>query len=309
MKTKKALLITGVTALVASLTVGLMACDIGGKNTGSKTEVNTKDVYAVSALSGVNYLSATEKGGAAEGQTPATARPVSVTDEDVYGIKDCLTMFDNVISGGGIQQTVEKNTDAEGEYADYKFVMTITVPGNETVKMYYNEVEAKTEREIEDGEEEVEVSTTLRGIMVFAGAEYEVSGEHKVETEGNEKEESVEFTTKSKDNPLNYVKIKQSVEEENGESEIEYEYEIYENGKKVREFELEIENENGKTEISLDVKTNGVQGKTKYKIVKGEKDGEFTIKYTVNAAKNNIKAERTETGYKFTYGNGYSEVI
>ena len=32
MKTKKALLITGVTALVASLTVGLMACDIGGKN-------------------------------------------------------------------------------------------------------------------------------------------------------------------------------------------------------------------------------------------------------------------------------------
>ena len=161
MKTKKALLITGVTALVASLTVGLMACDIGGKNTGSKIEVNTKDVYAVSALSGVNYLSATEKGGAAEGQTPATARPESVTDEDVYGIKDCLTMFDNVISGGGIQQTVEKNTDAEGEYADYKFVMTITVPGKETVKMYYNEVETKTEREIEDGEEEVEVSTTL----------------------------------------------------------------------------------------------------------------------------------------------------
>ena len=105
------------------------------------------------------------------------------------------------------------------------------------------------------------------------------------------------------------MKIKQSVEEENGESEIEYEYEIYENGKKVREFELEIENENGKTEISLDVKTNGVQGKTKYKIVKGEKDGEFTIKYTVNAAKNNIKAERTETGYRFTYGNGYSEEV
>ena len=36
-------------------------------------------------------------------------------------------------------------------------------------------------------------------------------------------------------------------EVENGAQEVEYEYEIYENGEKAREFKLEIEDENGKS--------------------------------------------------------------
>lgn len=87
--------------------------------------------------------------------------------------------------------------------------------------------------------------------MVFGDQKFDVTGKKEIETEGNEKETSIEFTTKSKANPLNYVKIKQSVEVENGAQEVEYEYEIYENGEKVREFKLEIEDENGKTEVTF----------------------------------------------------------
>lgn len=305
---KKIISIVCALALIGTMTAALTACDVkGGGGNAAKVKVNAKDVYALSALTGAEYLGQTESGatGAAE-----TTRPGVITDADVSGIKDCLNMFDDIISGGGITQTVEKNEDVEGLYKDYPFVMTVTV-GNTgiTAKMYYKEVNTVTETEIDDGEEETEVSTTLSGVMVFDGKEFEVSGKKEIETEGNEKETSIEFTTKSKANPLNYVKIKQSVEVENGAQEIEYEYEIYENGEKVREFKLEVEDENGKTEVSFKMEIENVPEETEYKIIKGDVDGKFKIKYEKGKEKGVINVESVEGGYKLTYNNGYSEVI
>ena len=305
---KKIISIVCALALIGTMTAALTACDVkGGGGNAAKVKVNANDVYALSALTGAEYLDQTESGatGAAE-----TTRPGVITDADVSGIKDCLNMFDDIISGGGITQTVEKNEDVEGLYKDYPFVMTVTV-GNTgiTAKMYYKEVNTVTETEIDDGEEETEVSTTLSGVMVFDDKEFEVSGKKEIETEGNEKETSIEFTTKSKANPLNYVKIKQSVEVENGAQEVEYEYEIYENGEKVREFKLEIEDENGKTEVSFKMEIENVPEETEYKIIKGDVDGKFKIKYEKGKEKGFITVEAVEGGYKLTYNNGYSEVI
>lgn len=305
---KKIISIVCALALIGTMTAALTACDVkGGGGNAEKVKVNANDVYALSALTGAEYLDQTESGatGAAE-----TTRPGVITDADVSGIKDCLNMFDDIISGGGITQTVEKNEDVEGLYKDYPFVMTVTV-GNTgiTAKMYYKEVNTVTETEIDDGEEETEVSTTLSGVMVFDDKEFEVSGKKEIETEGNEKETSIEFTTKSKANPLNYVKIKQSVEVENGAQEVEYEYEIYENGEKAREFKLEIEDENGKTEVSFKMEIENVPEETEYKIIKGDVDGKFKIKYEKGKEKGFITVEAVEGGYKLTYNNGYFEVI
>lgn len=305
---KKIISIVCALALIGTMTAALTACDIkGGGGNAAKVKVNANDVYALSALTGAEYLDQTESGatGAAE-----TTRPGVITDADVSGIKDCLNMFDDVISGGGITQTVEKNEDVEGLYKDYPFVMTVTV-GNTgiTAKMYYKEVNTVTETEIDDGVEETEVSTTLSGVMVFDDKEFEVSGKKEIETEGDEKETSIEFTTKSKANPLNYVKIKQSVEVENGAQEVEYEYEIYENGEKVREFKLEIEDENGKTEVTFKMEIENAPEETEYKIIKGDVDGKFKIKYEKGKEKGFITVEAVEGGYKLTYNNGYSEVI
>lgn len=305
---KKILSIVCALALIGTMTAALTACDVkGGGGNAEKVKVDANDVYALSALTGAEYLDQTESGatGAAE-----TTRPGVITDADVSGIKDCLNMFDDIISGGGITQTVEKNEDVEGLYKDYPFVMTVTV-GNTgiTAKMYYKEVNTVTETEIDDGEEETEVSTTLSGVMVFDDKEFEVSGKKEIETEGNEKETSIEFTTKSKANPLNYVKIKQSVEVENGAQEVEYEYEIYENGEKAREFKLEVEDENGKTEVSFKMEIENAPEETEYKIIKGDVDGKFKIKYEKGKEKGFITVEAVEGGYKLTYNNGYFEVI
>lgn len=305
---KKILSIVCALALIGTMTAALTACDVkGGGGNAAKVKVNANDVYALSALTGAEYLAQTESGatGAAE-----TTRPGVITDADVSGIKDCLNMFDDILAGGGISQNVAENTDKDGEFKDYPFVMTVTV-GNTgiTAKMYYKEVNTVTKTEIDDGEEETEVSTTLSGVMVFDDKEFEVSGKKEIETEGNEKETSIEFTTKSKTNPLNYVKIKQSVEVENGAQEVEYEYEIYENGEKVREFKLEIEDENGKTEVSFKMEIENVPEETEYKIIKGDVDGKFKIKYEKGKEKGFITVEAVEGGYKLTYNNGYFEVI
>lgn len=305
---KKIISIVCALALIGTMTAALTACDVkGGGGNAAKVKVNANDVYALSALTGAEYLDQTESGatGAAE-----TTRPGVITDADVSGIKDCLNMFDDIISGGGITQTVEKNEDVEGLYKDYPFVMTVTV-GNTgiTAKMYYKEVNTVTETEIDDGEEETEVSTTLSGVMVFGDQKFDVTGKKEIETEGNEKETSIEFTTKSQTNPLNYVKIKQSVEVENGAQEVEYEYEIYENGEKAREFKLEVEDENGKTEVTFKMEIENAPEETEYKIIKGDVDGKFKIKYEKGKEKGFITVESVEGGYKLTYNNGYFEVI
>ena len=304
---KKIISIVCALALIGTMTAALTACDVKGGGNAAKVKVNANDVYALSALTGAEYLDQTESGatGAAE-----TTRPGVITDADVSGIKDCLNMFDDILAGGGISQNVAENTDKDGEFKDYPFVMTVTV-GNTgiTAKMYYKEVNTVTETEIDDGEEETEVSTTLSGVMVFDGKEFEVSGKKEIETEGDEKETSIKFTTKSTTNPLNYVKIKQSVEVENGAQEVEYEYEIYENGEKAREFKLEIEDENGKTEVSFKMEIENVPEETEYKIIKGDVDGKFKIKYEKGKEKGFITVESVEGGYKLTYNNGYSEVI
>lgn len=305
---KKIISIVCALALIGTMTAALTACDVkGGGGNAEKVKVNAKDVYALSALTGAEYLDQTESGatGAA-----ATTRPGVITDADVSGIKDCLNMFDDILAGGGISQNVAENTDKDGEFKDYPFVMTVTV-GNTgiTAKMYYKEVNTVTETEIDDGEEETEVSTTLSGVMVFGDQKFDVTGKKEIETEGNEKETSIEFTTKSQENPLNYVKIKQSVEVENGAQEVEYEYEIYENGEKAREFKLEIEDENGKTEVSFKMEIENAPEETEYKIIKGDVDGKFKIKYEKGKEKGFITVEAVEGGYKLTYNNGYSEVI
>lgn len=305
---KKIISIVCALALIGTMTAALTACDVkGGGGNAAKVKVNANDVYALSALTGAEYLAQTESGatGAAE-----TTRPGVITDADVSGIKDCLNMFDDILAGGGISQNVAENTDKDGEFKDYPFVMTVTV-GNTgiTAKMYYKEVNTVTETEIDDGEEETEVSTTLSGVMVFGDQKFDVTGKKEIETEGNEKETSIEFTTKSQTNRDNYVKIKQSVEVENGAQEVEYEYEIYENDEKVREFKLEIEDENGKTEVTFKMEIENAPEETEYKIIKGDVDGKFKIKYEKGKVKGFITVEAVEGGYKLTYNNGYSEVI
>lgn len=307
-KRNKLFAIIGSLTLAAALSFGIVGCKDGKGNSGGNA-ASSKDVYAVSALSGAAYLANTSGVSAfsALAAETATERPAEYTDEAVRDVRNCLSMFDSVISGGGINHTIEKNTETEGEYAEYGFVMTVNA-GGQTVKMYYDELftESGVEIDDEDGTEEYEESTILGGVLVYGEEVFRVDGKREVEKEDGESEFSIEFVTKKDD--ANFVKVCYESEREDGESEISYEYEIYSNGVKVTETELSIEEENGKTEIKFELEARGA-GATEYKIVKKDGSGKFDIKREANGRKSYITAEKTANGYVFTYSNGYTETV
>lgn len=289
----------------------------GCGNKSGDNQMSFKDVYAMSAVSGVEYLM-TQNGGTAtayslnsalyagDGFASAT-RPASVSDEVVTGIKDCLVMFEGILESG-INQSIQKNTDEA--FAGYSHVMTISFPGAsaaQTFKMYYNEVATETDVEIDDGEEEIEVSTTLEGIMVAGDMQFDVKGVHEVETEGDEVETEIEFTTFSRENPRDFVKVSQSAED----GEVEYEYEIYKDGKKIQELEVEVERKNKRTEFEFSFKDKSgvVTEKNKYKIEKRDSSDTFEIKAVSGEAESKIIAKRVTGGYEFKYTNGYTETV
>lgn len=332
MKTKRLITVALGVLTCAALAVGLAAC--GKVPSGSGGErLTSKDVYALSAVSSVSYLQGVEavqaKAAAAtrpmsmaiavegEGDIQA-ARPGTLTDADVEGVGDCLKMFEDILAGGEVSQTTAANPETEGEVGAYAYVMTISIPsvsGNISLKMYYNETNIEIETDDDDDDdddgddagEEIEISSTLEGIIISGEDQFEISGKKEIETEDGETEMSIEFTTKSKANPLNYITVSQSVEED----ELEYEYKIYENGKKVLDVELEIENDDDGLEVEFQLKeiSNGSAQKTRYKITKDGDDDAFKVKFSVDGTTDSFKVEKEDDGYKFIYSNGYVETV
>ena len=306
--------------LIAAISFGVVAC--AGPNEKAQTKtVASKDVYALSAVAGANYLSRLNEGAAPQGKeggtlavdvyavtkTDVNERPVEYSDESVADIKNCLAMFDAVLESG-ISHTIEKNKEVDGDFADYNFIMSVTA-GDFSAKVYFDELytESKTEIDEEDGTEEFEESTYLSGVILYGDEVFDVTGKREVENEDGESEYSIEFVTKKDDK--NYVKVSYESETERNEAETSYEYEIVADGKKVSETELSIETENGKTEIKFELENKSAEGKTEYKIVKKDDSDKFEIKAEFNGKKSYITVEAADGRYTFTYSNGYKETF
>lgn len=269
-KIKNLKLIAIIAVLTLCLPFALMLTACG--ETKKQANTNSKEMYALSAMSSAIYLQQEQKqisvvkSMKALGLTQAqTDKPANITDKDLKGIESCLTMFGDVIKNNGYTQTVEKNTDSSEELKKYNFVMTISIPhlsNTNTFKLYYDEIATETQVEIEDEETETETSTTLEGVLIANEIHFRVEGKKTIETEDNNTEYSIEFKTYFDEN--NYVVVEQSSEN----NEFEYEYEIYENGVKVQEIEIEFEKENNKTELEFELVNinSGVKEKTIYKI-------------------------------------------
>ena len=303
-KTKKSkfIAIIAVIALCLPLALLLTAC------AGTKKQVNTnsKEMYALSAMSSAIYLqheqeqtSSVKSMKAVKLAQTQADKPANITDEDLAGTESCLTMFGDVIKNNGFTQIVEKNTNLSEELGKYNFVMTISIPNlsnTNTYKLYYDEIATETQVEIEDEETETEISTTLEGVLIANETHFKVEGKKTIETEGNSTEYSIEFKTYLDEN--NYVVVEQSSEN----NELEYEYEIYKNGVKVQKIEIEFEKENNKTELEFKLVniTSGIKEKTIYKI-KSKDDQLFEISLNKNGAIQTFQAKIVEGKINFIF--------
>lgn len=297
------------TLIVSGVMCVPMAFGIAGCNKKDKNiNIVAKDVYALSAVSGATYLKEMENSTSLTSKITATTRPAHFSDADTNNLKNSIQMFNQILLDDTLTQQTTLTPETDPYFGTYNFVMNISVPntngGVDEFKMYYNETETKTNKEIEDASLEVEVSTKLEGIMVVSDDVFDVYGEREFETEGNESESSIEFTTKSKTNPNNFIKISQEVEN----NEVEFEYEIYKGGIKVSESEFEVEQEKNHTVVELEFK-NSNQNKATYKLIKGNNSNEFNVTYKNGATTDTLKIVMLENAFEFTYSNGFTEII
>lgn len=303
-KFSKLLTVLSALALSAALTFGAVACS-GNKDDKKSQAPSTsaQDVYATSALSGASYLSAS--GASSVGRASAAVNSASIEinapafnfEGVAPKIKDGLELVDSLLAGN-VSEKIEINTEKDGEFAAYTYLMTVTVDGKEVARMYFNETSTKTETEKDDDdyESKTETSTTLEGVIVKGDKKFEVVGKKELEVEGDEKEFSVEFRTKADEN--NYVEFSYESEKDENSFETSYTVKIVRNGKVLQETELEYETENGKTEVELSFKAfKGI----KFKVSKDDvNDNVFRLSYIIGESSFNVTVTKTETGYKFT---------
>ncbi len=310
-------------AIAMVFTTILLMLSCGAEDDASASLSNTRDVYAMSALSSVAYLSDEDINvqltslGAIAVSAP-NQRPDGISDEDVNGIENCISMFDGIIASGGIDQSVSENDSDDENLSAYKYKMIISLPngsgGSTVCELYFNELKTDTKTELDDGEKEIEVSTTFEGVAVFGEELFVVRGEREVETEGKETEYSLEFRTyKNKGGSAieaderNFVCISQSIEND----EIEYEYEFFKNGKKVQEIELEYEEGVFGAEIEFQIKDLSVGNfrETQFKIKKGSDDNSFKVELEKNGSRDAIKVVKENGRYRFIYSNDFEENV
>lgn len=312
---KKRFFTIGLAVLACSMTmVGLSAC---GKS--DERSTYAQEFYAMSAISSINYW----QNDAAQGQTAQTLadeqlqRPDTIQKTDVDNIANYMGMFEDMLASDTDKYYSHSAVSQDDTYAsEYKLKMTLSVPklggGTEDFVMYYNEINTKTKEELDDNEIELEINTSLEGIIISGGATYNVVGEREYEKEGRETEISIKFTTYSSTNPLDFIVIENEMEG----SEVEYEYSIYKNGMLASQTEVEFENERNEKSLELEFlnATPGSQNKVKYEITQSRTNPNQFEVFMKNASNESVVIERftvtkTDSGYQFTYSNNYTEVI
>lgn len=295
-------------ALGAFAMVGLTAC--GDETTGSQHFA--QDFYAMSAISSLNYLQAND--GAQSAAGTQVQRPAGMQEADVQNIAGYMGMFQDMLASDTTSYYTNGIVPTDDSYAaEYNFKMTLSVPSlsgqQQTFSMYYNEVYTNTEEEVDDNEIELEINTTLEGIIVSGDAVYNVRGEREYEQEGNETEISIEF--RAYINDTDYILIEHEMED----NEVEYQYTIFQNGQRS-ETEVEFENERNGKKLELEFTNNSQtsQSGVKYEITQSaENENVFNVR--IKSSINDVETgERftitvTEEGYIFNYSDGSSETI
>lgn len=280
---------------------GLVAC---GSSKEKISKVNAKEVYFLSAVNSAQIL--VENSGTQRSLVNASN---STADQDYSLLNKYLNAFEtSIINDNSFNQTVSKPTEeVDGEYAEYavKISATLaTVDGtNDEFILYYNEINSVTNEKIED--DETEINTTLEGVILINNDKFEVSGEKSVEIEGNEIETEIMFTTKNKNNPLDYVTVKQEVEED----EIEYTYSVYQNEtlKSRTKIEYEFDAEDNENELTLQFMNieNESYSSVKYSIETQTENQTmyFNVKIKSNSAvTEKFKIYIEENQYRYVFG-------
>lgn len=295
-------------ALLLPTALGLVACDSGSGGSGGSKATSTqkaRNIYAYSAVIGANYFNSLSETKSTNSSLLSATELTEISKDVQAELTAGLNMFDELLKSGDISVTTALHGDTN--YSSYKFKMTVSLPGNETVLIYFNEKDTKGQT-ISDANEEIEYSTTLAGVVVYGTTEYLVEGSRTYEKDKGETESEIEFKIyedeENKDS--NYVMLSQETEVEAGtsKSEMEYKLEVVSGGNTKFECEIEFEMEDGQLELELEIEqANGVSelSKRKYKIKPGSTANTYVVTYKDKTNNTEVTINVTKNGAEYTF--------
>ena len=335
---KKKFLLVGL-CLTMALSMALAAC--GGPKSTANVLSSPNDVYGMGAVSSVRLLgnnmssSAVKTFSAVSATTQMRACGVelaaSTIDNSEQEVKEqakrfneYFTALDSFLGDDIISTTTEVNTDD-----NYEYETKMTIKGKDfdgetvTYTMYYTETLVKADsaddENDEDEDEETENEYHLVGVMVIDGTDYYLEGERSEETKKDESETELKIRAYAdKTDKTSYIQMEQEYSVEDGETETEYVYSIYANGKLIEQtaVEFEAENKNNKLETEYELEFRSGTSKGKYVVEREVKDNKVSIKvkYNIDGKTGvfHIREITDENGnkqYEYSYNDGSNQVF
>lgn len=322
---KKKFLLGGL-CLTMAMSMALAACGNPDKD---KTNVlsSPNDVYGMGAVSSVRLLgsnmsaSAVKTFSAVRSTTQTRTSDILSTSSDTDNseqeakeqsekFNEYFTALDSFLGEDIISTTTEKNTDSR-----YPYELKMTITGKDLsgktipYEMYYTETLVKTDPDDEETEKEYQ----LVGVMVIDDVDYYLEGERSEENEKDESETELKIRAYAdKADKTSYIQMKQEYSVEDGETETEYVYSIYANGKLLEQtaVEFETENKDGEVETEYELEFRSGTSKGKYIVEREVKDNksEIKVKYDIDGKTGvfHIRAiadEDSNKKYEYTFSD------
>ncbi|MCD8041351.1 MAG: hypothetical protein LUF82_07535 [Clostridia bacterium] len=318
---KKILATLSIAAIMALGIGGLAACSGNNSQKGFASLDTDTEVYGFSAASAAMIISSMNGSQTAEAQTANLAKNqltagTTVTDEETINtLNSYMTLVENLLGSGGY--TFTEGTSDNSNYAVKLTISCGNLSGeNFEYVMYYNETLVSEITEKDGTETETEQIYSVEGLIYIDGISYSLNGRKQTSTESDlfstetETEHQLTITLSE----TSYMKVEQEVSEEDGESEQEYKYSIYENNVLTESCSFEYEQEKGETEIEMKQSTRNANGVLETQTFYFEKETEYgkeVIKIKVgsntSAATYTVSIETDESGncyYVYTLNNG-----
>lgn len=309
------------TFLALGLGIGLAAAGAftacGSGSGSANNALDTNDAVGLGAVSTVRLmgerLSAQAIGAfAAAGVETADGTDAEEMKSQAEKFNEYFTALDSFLGDDLVTTSTAANTD---EQYPYEIKMTISgrdVEGNKTeYTMYHTETLVK--EKIKNDETKSEYA--LEGVMALDGADYFLTGERSFEEDDEETENELKIRAfADRDDKLNYIEMSQETSEEvknnKTETETEYVYSVYADGRLVEETAVEFETErkaNGNEETEYELEFRKGEAKGKYEIVRETNDNkvEIKVKYAIDG-KNGLFRIREKTDEN---GNKYYEYV
>ena len=266
--------------------INLSAEDVYGMGAVSSVRLlgSNMPLAAIKSFSAVNSISYTTSNYAAIDKSEDDAK------RQAKRFNEYFTALDSFLGDDVVSTITEANTDS-----NYEYETKMTIKGKDfdgetvTYTMYYTETLVKADsaddEDADDVDEETENEYHLVGVMVIDGTDYYLEGERSEETKKDESETELKIRAYAdKTDKTSYIQMEQEYSVEDGETETEYVYSIYANGKLIEQtaVEFEAENKNNKLETEYELEFRSGTSKGKYVVEREVKDNKVSIKVKYN---------------------------